>query len=252
MTALFDRAEKALHPAVFLVLLGLAFAGAPRAALSQTAVDLELVLAVDASASVDAGEYALQMRGIAAAFRSAEVQAAIAGGPLGRIAVALAVWAEAERPADLSPFVLIEAPMSAERFAQMAERWPRRVNGGTGIGSGLAHAMRHFDRNGFAGARQVVDVSGDGRETPPRDYTVLIDTARGMALSRGVTINGLAIETDDPELAAWYRAHVASGPQSFVLAIDDYGDFAEAMRRKLLREIEALPPVSRLDAARGR
>ncbi|WP_417767643.1 DUF1194 domain-containing protein [Stappia sp.] len=217
---------------------------APRTTAAEMAVDLELVLAVDASASVDETEFSLQMNGIAAAFRSREVQEAIASGPAGRIAVALAVWAEAERPADLTPFHLVRDGASASYFASAVEAWPRRVNGGTGIGAGLAHAMRHFDRNGYAGRRRVVDVSGDGRETPPRDYVVLIETARGMALGRGIIINGLAIENEDRGLAQWYRDNVAVGPRSFVMSVARYEDFAAAMRRKLIREIEDRPPLA--------
>lgn len=240
------RKRRSLRVIPFL--LGLA--GAPSsAAIGEIVVDLELVLAVDASASVDESEFALQMNGIAAAFRSPEVHAAINAGPTGRIAVALAVWAEAERPADLSPFHLVADGRTAIAFASIAETWPRRVNGGTGIGSGLAHAMRHFDRNGFSGRRRVVDVSGDGRETPPRDYVVLIDAARGMAIARGITINGLAIENEDRGLAQWYRDNVATGPRSFVISVARYEDFAEAMQRKLIREIEERPPLATLAPA---
>lgn len=226
-------------------------ASMPRNAAAEMVVDLELVLAVDASASVDETEFSLQMNGIAAAFRSREVQEAIASGPAGRIAVTLAVWAEAERPADLTPFHLVYDVASARYFAREVENWPRRVNGGTGIGAGLAHAMRHFDQNGYAGRRRVLDVSGDGRETPPRDYVVLIDTARGMALGRGITINGLAIENEDRGLAQWYRDNVAVGPRSFVMSVARYKDFAAAMRRKLVREIEDRPPLAAIapDAA---
>ncbi|WP_428696868.1 DUF1194 domain-containing protein [Stappia sp.] len=246
------QARRAL--AIASGLMSLAITMSPLRAAAETAVDLELVLAVDASASVDEAEFALQMNGIAAAFRAPDVQQAIAAGPAGRIVVALAVWAEAERPADLSPFHLVADAASARRFASEVETWPRRVNGGTGIGAGLAHAMRHFDRNGFAGRRRVVDVSGDGRETPPRDYVVLIDTARGMALGRGITINGLAIENEDRGLAQWYRDNVAVGPRSFVMSVARYEDFAEAMRRKLLREIEDRPPLAAIapDAASSR
>ncbi|MEO1197607.1 MAG: DUF1194 domain-containing protein [Pseudomonadota bacterium] len=217
----------------------------PNSARAQTLVDLELILAVDASGSVDPSEYALQLQGIAAAIADTEVIAAIQSGPIGRIAIALIVWGEAGIVADESPWALIADAPSAERFAGVVAGFPRRVSGGTGIGAGLTQGMRMFDRNGFLGTRQVVDVSGDGRETPPRDYVALIHHARAMAQARGITINGLAILNDDPELDAWYRQAVITGPGAFVMTARNYDDFAEAMRRKLLREIENLPNVAR-------
>lgn len=210
-------------------------------------VDLQLVLAVDASGSVDPYEFQLQLDGIADAFRNQEVQAAIANGPMGVIAVALIIWAEAGVPADESPWYLIRSEPDARLFASVAAGWQRRVNGGTGIGAGIVQAMRMFERNGYFSRRMTVDVSGDGRETPPRDYFVLIENARGMALSRGITVNGLAIQNEDRSLSRWYWENVATGPRSFVLQVDSYDDFAPAVMRKLLREIEDLPMSAALE-----
>jgi len=141
---------------------------------------------------------------------------------------------------------LIAGEGDALAFADLAASLNRGAVGGTGIGDGLAVAMRKFDRNGFNGTRQTVDVSGDGRETPPREIVVTMPTARSMALSRGVTINGLAILNEDENLDTWYRNHVIVGPQSFVIAVADYDDFAEAMVRKLIREIENNPRIGLL------
>lgn len=210
-------------------------------------VDLELVLAVDASASVDDSEFRLQIGGIASAFRDPEVQAAIAAGPVGRIAVALNLWGDAEVPSDQTGWYSISSAAEASALASIIGGLPRRVTGGTGMGAGLGHAMRMFDRNGFQGRRQVVDVSGDGKETPPRIVVLLMPDARSMAHARSITINGLAILNEDRELAAWYRSEVATGPGHFVMAVDDYGDFAEAMRRKLIREIEGARIISLLE-----
>ena len=216
-------------------------------ALADEPVDLELVLAIDASASVDEAEFALQLGGMASAFRDKTVQAAIAGGALGRIAVAVTIWGDATVPQDQSGWYGVAAPQDAEAFAAVLDRFPRRVTGGTGIGAGLGHAMRMFDRNGFQGSRQVVDVSGDGKETPPRDIVLQMPDARSMAHARGVTINGLAILNDDATLSDWYRNEVATGAGSFVMSCSDYEDFAEAIRRKLIREIEGRPMTSMLD-----
>jgi hypothetical protein len=92
--------------------------------------------------------------------------------------------------------------------------------------------------------RRVIDVSGDGRETPAREYVVLLPQARAMALAHGIVVNGLAISNAEEDLAAYYRSDLQAGPGSFVMEARDYADFAEAMRRKLLREIEYRPDVT--------
>src|SRR5262245_22572177 len=215
-------------------------------AAADEMVDLELALAVDASGSVDDGEFALQLGGIAAGLRDSQVREAIRSGPLKRIAVNLVIWAEPQVPKDMSGWFVIASDGDAERFAKMAETFPRRVTGATGIGEGIASALRSFDSNGIRAARETVDVSGDGRETTPREPTVLIAQARGMASARGVTVNGLAILNEDPGLAEWYRDFVETGTGSFVMSVARYEDFAEAMRRKLIKEIEYRPRVSEL------
>jgi hypothetical protein len=207
-------------------------------AAADTAVDVELVLAVDASGSVDDGEFRLQLDGIAAALTDATVLRAIAAGREGRIAVNLVVWAEARYPKDTSGWMIVASPEDAKAAAAVIAAFPRRQTGGTGIGDGVAHAIRSLATNGIAAPRQVVDVSGDGEETTPRDYVVTIAEARAMAAAHGVTVNGLAIENEVPGLAEWYRDHVQIGADSFVMAAADYADFARAMRQKLLREID--------------
>ena len=213
-------------------------------AVAQLPVDLELIFAVDASGSVDAREYALQTAGIAAAVRDPAVLSAIASGYHGRIGVALVTWADSAGPKDASRWFVIEDGASAERFANLAESFPLRVVGSTGIGGAIAFSARLFDRNGLASQRRVIDLSGDGSETAPRDYVVSPGQARFFALSRSVTVNGLAILNDEPELEAYYRAEIVIGPDAFTLAVATYEDFARAMRAKLLREIEYRPNMS--------
>ncbi|MCR9220558.1 MAG: DUF1194 domain-containing protein [Alphaproteobacteria bacterium] len=225
------------------LMAGLALCAAGPAA-AQERVDLELVLAVDASYSIDNREFRLQMDGIAAAFRDPEVQAAIASGPIGAIAVALVVWAEPTIPKDPGPWMALRGPADAEAFAASVERFPRRVSGGTGIGSGVAFAARWMGRNGYEGTRKVIDVSGDGRETPAREFVVQLPQARAMADALGVTINGLAILNEDTKLDGWYREHVITGFGAFVMSAATLDHFAEAMRRKLIREIEHNPNVA--------
>ncbi len=231
---------------LFLVMLAqpvLAHSASAQSFNGDVDVDLELVLAIDASGSVDPGEYRLQMQGVADAFRAPGVLDAIRGGKTGRIAVAIVIWADATVPKFETDWFLIQSEADALAFADIAGSLERNVVGGTGLGEGIAAAMRKFDRNGISGLRQVVDVSGDGEETPPREIVVTMPAARAMAMSRGVTINGLAILNEDDRLDDWYRNHVIAGPQSFVVAIRNFDDFADAMVRKLIREIEDLPKL---------
>jgi hypothetical protein len=229
---------RALSIFAFVVLAGLAPANA------DTVVDVELVLAVDGSASVDPAEFRLQLDGIAAAFRDAAVHRAIAAGKEQRIGVSLLTWADATRPKDASPWYVIDSPAAAEAFAQLVESFPRRVVGGTGIGAGLSTAVRMLGVNDLTGHRRVVDVSGDGIETPPREIVMVLPDARAMALANDVVVNGLAILSDVPDLDDWYRRNLQIGGGSFVMAAKQFSDFATAFRRKLLREIDATPKIS--------
>jgi hypothetical protein len=224
-----------VSPRTGIVFLLLALASP---ACAEEAVDLELVLAIDGSSSVDEDEFALQMNGYAAAFRDARVQEAIVSGPRHAIAVSVLIWADATVPKSSTPWFALAGPADAETFATLMAGLPRGTEGGTGIGSGIAAAMRRLDRNSFVAPRQVVDVSGDGRETPARELVVTMPMAHAMARARGVTVNGLAILNEQPDLARWYRDNVIAGPGSFVMRAADYHDFAEAITRKLIKEIE--------------
>ncbi len=221
--------------------------GGPARAGSE--VDLQLVLAVDASASIDEREFRLQMSGIAAAFRDAAVIDAIGSGPLGRIGIVLVVWADTSAPRDVSPWRLLDSAESAARFARMVEDFPRRVEGGTGIGRAVVFAIAQIEGNGLSSRRKVIDVSGDGRETAFRDWSIPPYQARAMAIARDITVNGLAILSEYPALATYYEEEVAGGFGSFVMTANGIKDYALAIRRKLIREIEYRPIVSRLPAA---
>ena len=213
---------------------------------AEQPVDLELVLAVDASGSVDDREFRLQLEGIAEAIQDPAVLAAIETGPLKRIAIELLVWADHPLPSDVSGWFVITDGASAAAFAAVVASYPRRLNGGTGMGMGVANAARSLENNGYAGARLTIDVSGDGAESPPRDYTVLMPQARTMAGALGITINGLAILGSEAGLDTWYRDNVLTGPGSFLEVAAGYEDFARAMQRKLVQEIEFSPRLSLL------
>jgi hypothetical protein len=215
--------------------LTLALAGAVRA---QEAVDLALVLAVDCSGSVDAREYNLQMGGIAAAFRSPEIIAAALSGPTHKIAVNILTWGDPDEQKFESGWMVISSPQSAEAFAQMASGVERRVGGGTGLGNAISYGLTLLKSPEISASRQVIDVSGDGPESWElrEPHFKLVDAQRLRKVA-GVTVNGLAIGTDYPQLDQYYRKFVAAGPESFVINVANYDDYAEGMRRKLLREL---------------
>lgn len=221
--------------AVMALLAGLIFPS-PKAHAANP-VDLQLVLAVDASGSVDEREYRLQLHGIAEAFRDPEVIKAIGAGPHGRIAVALMVWAESNRPKAKTPWRIIADRADALAFADLTNGFGRPVGGGTGIGKAMVTAVRMLESSGLTGTRRVIDVSGDGRETTFREWSVPPDQARHAAIDRGITINGLAITAEDKGLAAYYETQVIAGPGAFVMTAGSIDDFKRVMRAKLLREI---------------
>lgn len=222
-----------------------------KAPARNTPVDVELVFAVDSSDSMEDWEWRLEMAGIAAAFRSKPVQDVIGSLPHGRVAVALLIWADATKPADASPWRVIEGKASAETFAAEVEGWPRRVGGGTGMGAGIAAAVRLIEASPFEASRRVVDVSGDGPEPLPllTEYIIMMPEARALAERAGVTVNGLAILKDMSQLYEWYQFYVPVGAGAFVMQIKTVKDFAPAFEMKLLRELQT--EVAGLDRLPG-
>lgn len=208
-------------------------------ASAEEPVALELVLAIDSSASVDDREFALQVGGIAAAFRNPEVIAAIESlGSLG-MAVTLVQWSAPGSSGQVLPFARVHDARTARAFGFLVSLTQRRSTTGT---TAMAHAVQIsasvLDHNEFTGDRRVIDVSGDGRNNTPPD----VEGIRDMVVSRGITINGLAILNDDPQLDAYYRNSLIGGKDAFVEVATDYDQFAQAIRQKLIREI--YPPLS--------
>ncbi len=208
--------------------------GAGAAAAELQPVALELALAVDTSSSVSAEEFELQKRGLAEAFRHAEVRAAIRSLGAAGIAVSLIQWSGNRMQGTSVDWMRLSDGLSAERFAAAIGASGRLFTGSTALGGAIRFALDAIERNRFEGRRKVIDVSGDGFSglSPRRE--------RDRALARGVTINGLAILNEKPELGGYYAAHVIGGPGAFVLTAADYEDFAEAIREKLVKEIAGL------------
>jgi len=217
-----------------------------RAASLQVAedvpVDLELILAVDASSSVSSEEFDLQMRGLAEAFRNPLVGAAIrAMGDRGAV-VSLVQWAGNRKQVQVIDWQIVRDEAEAEALAALIDRSGRQmVGGGTAIGSLIQYGMNQIARNGYSGKRKVIDISGDGRTNQgayPSNY-------RDRAVAEGVTVNGLAILNEDPNVDRYYRSQVIAGTGAFVMSATTYEDFSAAMLEKLLKEI-AGTPIARL------
>jgi hypothetical protein len=224
------------------VLLWGALAASAPTSKAREPVALELVLAVDASSSVDREEFRLQMQGLAAAFRHPDVQTAIGTLGLGGVAVMLLQWSSGDLQLVAVPWTRLTGPRDAEAFAQRLDRTPRRVGaGGTAIGPALTRAARAIHTNGYEGVRKVIDLSGDGRankgERPSR--------VRDRLTAAGITINALAILNEEPHLDSYYRDRVVGGRGSFLMRAADYQSFAQAMLHKLIREITGTPVAGR-------
>ncbi|OGG58079.1 hypothetical protein A2853_01170 [Candidatus Kaiserbacteria bacterium RIFCSPHIGHO2_01_FULL_55_17] len=222
--------------------LALLLLSAPTTSHSESLpkVDLALVLAIDVSGSVSSSRWILQRDGYVRAFRDPEVVDAITSGPNRRIVVLMIQWSDETDVALISKtWTIIESGASAESFADLIEKTPRRFSTGfTAIASAIKYCTRLFTDLPFKAGRRIIDISGDGRNTYPSRSNV--EKARDEAIERGITINGLPIVTEsEPDIAHYYEKHVIGGPRSFFLVADGYERFGEAVKRKLVLEIAA-------------
>jgi hypothetical protein len=217
----------------FACAVGLAFAVASPAA-AQTEADLQLVLAVDASGSVDMYRFELQKQGYVAAFRHERVLQAIRSGPNQAIAVTMVQWTGPMMQIQVVPWSRVGDEESAAAFAAAIERVPRRLfGGGTSISGAIDHATTLFPQNPFRAARRVIDISGDGSNNRGRSVNV----ARDEAVAAGIGINGLPILALEPYLDRYYYDNVIGGPGAFMVVAKDFETFGEAILKKLITEI---------------
>ncbi len=226
-------------------------AGAGRqagAADAPTEVDAAVVLAADVSRSIDDGEFALQRRGYAEAIQSKRLLDAISTGPHGAIALAYVEWAGEGEQKIVVDWAVVRNAADARAFAAALSGAPRSFVGRTAIGSAINFAFALFSEVKFAAERRVIDVSGDGTNNQGSPVTAARDTAVGAgAIINGLTIFNrraaamggyLALHTNPPGgLAQYYRDNVIGGTGAFVVPIDDFNSFGDAMVRKLVSEI---------------
>ena len=235
----------------------LAAAGQPATPKAAEPVDLELVLAIDVSRSVDHEEARLQRQGYIAAFVDPRVIGAIRSGFLGRIAVAYFEWAGFGHNKIIVDWTVIEDEAGARAFAAKLAKVPIESARRTSISGAIDFAVPLFTANEFAGGRWVIDISGDGANNLGR----LVTAARDAAVAAGITINGLPIVNDRPSIFGWpslpdldlyYVNCVIGGPGAFIVVAEGINDFASAILRKLILEIAGTDFAERFPVAAAR
>lgn len=218
-----------------------------RHARAMEPVDVELVLAVDSSRSVDAEEQELQLNGYAAAFRDPRLLDGIGRSAIGAIAVCLFTWSDWNVQNLLVPWTRIDGRAGGLRFAAAIDAAPRETFLYTSISAAIDYAAGLFGQ-GYEGTRQVVDISGDGVNNSGRPLA----QARTDALEKGIVLNGLAVldrsppqpqfASLHPPLEDYYRDEVIGGAGAFLMVAEGFQAFEGAVRRKIIREIACNPP----------
>ncbi|WP_424629690.1 DUF1194 domain-containing protein [Bradyrhizobium sp. SYSU BS000235] len=219
-------------------------------------VDVELILAVDVSYSMDMDELALQREGYAGAITSTEFLQALKTGPTGKVAVTYFEWAASNDQKVVMSWRIIDGPESADAVAEEILKAPLRRASRTSISGAINFAMPLFEANEYHGLRRVIDVSGDG----PNNNGEPVTLARDAALAKGVTINGLPIMAKETNYATmdienldfYYEDCVVGGAGSFVVPIKSKEKFKEAIRTKLVMEVAGRVPEPRVIPAAAR
>jgi hypothetical protein len=213
-------------------------------------VDVELILAVDVSYSMDMDELAIQREGYAQAIVSKEFLQALKTGPNGKVAVTYFEWAASTDQKIIIPWRVIDGPETADAVANEIMKTPIRRASRTSISGAINFAVPLFDENPYRGLRRVIDISGDG----PNNNGAPVVTARDAALEKGIVINGLPIMVKEPSYSTmdidnldyYYEDCVIGGPGAFVVSIKDRDKFKEAIRTKLLLEVAGRTPARRV------
>ncbi|MBV8096671.1 MAG: DUF1194 domain-containing protein [Acetobacteraceae bacterium] len=206
--------------------------------MGEAPADLALVLAVDGSASVTYEEFGLIAGGIGAAFRDAEVIAGLTSGPAHASLCAALLWSGPGAQEVMVGWTRIGSPEQSRDFGDQVENMPRTVRpGSTAIGEALIASLKLLAAAPVSARRQIVNVAGDGRSNdgvPP-------GPVRDRMANAGITINGLCVLHEEPDLLQNYTREVIGGPGAFALSCPDYPAFALAMKQKLTRELTSRP-----------
>ncbi|WP_394892577.1 DUF1194 domain-containing protein [Mesorhizobium sp. AaZ16] len=217
---------------------------APQAQAAEQ-VDIELVLAVDVSLSMSPDELEIQRQGYAAALTHDRVLEAIAQGVHGRIAVTYVEWAGSTTQHIVVPWTAIATRSDAERFVRQLSARPPNSARRTSISGALEFGGDLFAESGFQSVKRVIDISGDG----PNNQGSPVTGARDALIAQGITINGLPLMTngglasayDVDDLDLYYKDCVIGGSGAFMVPVNDWSQFPEAVRRKLVLELAGGP-----------
>ncbi|MDQ2106158.1 DUF1194 domain-containing protein [Azospirillum isscasi] len=206
-------------------------------------VALELVLALDGSASITDGDLEFQLQGHAAAFRDPDVSDAVT---MGGMAATLVVFSGPHSLRVLVPWTALTSAEEVAAFANRIDKAPRGFQGdSTALGNAIEESVKLFAGNGFDAPRKVIDIVSNGFSNSGPDPA----GARDRAERRGITINALAILDEFPWLEEYYRENVVGGVNCFVKTAMDRGSFVEALRQKLIQEIATAPAPRSVIAA---
>jgi hypothetical protein len=231
-----------LHAGPILATLAMVVGGLMAApAVAQETVDVQLVLAVDVSLSMSPQELEIQRHGYAAALTDNQVIEAIAGGAHGKIAVTYFEWAGSTSQRIIVPWTVVATRADAERVASQLTAAPSNSARRTSISSAIDFGVDLFAETSFRGIKRVIDISGDG----PNNQGPQVDLSRDAAVEQGIVINGLPLMTnggftsayDVDDLDLYYTDCVIGGPGAFMIPVNDWEQFPEAIRRKLVLEL---------------
>ncbi len=223
---------------------------------NATSVNVELVIAVDVSYSMDMDELAIQRTGYAQAIVSKDFLAVLKASPGGKVAVTYFEWSMSGDEKVIIPWRVIDGPESADAVAAEIMKAPVRRGSSTSISGAIDFAAKLFEENPYRGLRRVIDISGDG----PNNDGAPVTGARDAALAKGIVINGLPIMVKEPSYATtdirdldlYYEDCVIGGPGAFIMTIRDREKFQEAIRAKLVREVAGVTPERPIVPAAGK
>ena len=195
------------------------------------ACEVALLLSIDISGSIDAGEYAIQTQGLALAMNDAAIVDALVAG---QMTLAVVHWSGVGRQALVIPWKQMLAPADVAGFAAAAAAQPRTfIASDTAVGEAIDFSASQFAQVADC-QHKVIDISGDGPENS--GFTDAAASARTHDL--GIEINAIAIEDmgqTDPVTRYYQKWVITKG--GFVITARGLEDYPRAMREKILREI---------------